>query len=97
MKPVSNLLSAALLLTVLMTACGGGSSTPPVPVPSSDTFKPYSAVTDARSGAFLLQADGSYTIPVRGTLETSGARGSGGSKKDGQVMGSNLPTHMGAD
>ena len=30
-------------------------------------------------------------------LLTSGARGSGGSKKDGQVMGSNLPTHMGAD
>ena len=30
-------------------------------------------------------------------LETSGARGSAGSKKDGQVMGSNLPTHMGAD
>ena len=31
------------------------------------------------------------------TLDTSGARGSAGSKKDGQVMGSNLPTHMGAD
>ena len=30
-------------------------------------------------------------------LKTSGARGSAGSKKDGQVMGSNLPTHMGAD
>lgn len=71
MKPVSKLLSTALLLTVLMTACGGGSSTPPGPVPSSDTFKPYSAVTDARSGAFLLQADGSYTIPVRGTLEVA--------------------------
>ena len=30
-------------------------------------------------------------------LVTSGARGSAGSKKDGQVMSSNLPTHMGAD
>ena len=71
MKPVSKLLSTALLLTVLMTACGSGSSTPENPVPGSDTFKPYSAVTDARSGAFLLQADGSYTIPVRGTLEVA--------------------------
>ena len=72
MKTSRTPLCAALLLTVLMTACGGGgSSTPLGPVPSSDTFKPYSAVTDARSGAFLLQADGSYTIPVRGTLEVT--------------------------
>ena len=73
MKPArtsfSALCSATILLTTLLTACGGGTDTPGVTVPSSDTFKPYSAVTDTRSGAFLQQTDGSYVLPVNGTLE----------------------------
>ena len=77
MKPARHFRSAvstaALLLTALMTACSGGESTGGGggTVPSSDTFKPYSAVTDARSGAYLLQTDGSYLLPVNGTLEVA--------------------------
>lgn len=67
-KIPSALCSVVLLLTVLLTACGG-SDTPGSPPPRSDTFKPYSAVSDTRSGAYLLQVDGSYLLPVTGTLE----------------------------
>ncbi len=69
--PLSVLFSATLLLTVVMTACGSSSDTSGGTVPGSDNFTPYSAVTDARSGAYLLQTDGSYVIPVKGTLEVA--------------------------
>ncbi|MGY2895868.1 outer membrane protein assembly factor BamB family protein [Deinococcus sp. UYEF24] len=69
MKPASKFLFALCSSALLLTACGGGSDTTGGPQPSSDTFKPYAAVTDTRSGAFLLQSDGSYLLPVKGTLE----------------------------
>ncbi|WP_407543337.1 PQQ-binding-like beta-propeller repeat protein (plasmid) [Deinococcus radiomollis] len=70
-KTPSALSSAALFLTVLLTACGGGEGTSGGTPPSNDsgTYTPYAAATDPRSAAYLLQTDSSYLIPVNGTLE----------------------------
>lgn len=58
-----------------MTACGGGPDGGPETssgtVPSNDTFKPSSAVTDSRSGAFSSQIDGRFLLPGNAALEIS--------------------------
>ena len=72
----------ALVWTVLLTACGARSDAAGGPQPANDTFAPYSAVTDTRSGAYLQQSDGSFVIPVTGTLEVALGRKS---KTTGQV------------